>query len=92
LKAATIISMVPTSKHVREVYLGQNGVLSALKSLNKNDIADTLCIDESTIEQSESRDIASILREAGAEMVDAPVSGGESIRQKHCSRPLLNTV
>ncbi|KAM0492241.1 hypothetical protein ACHAP8_010104 [Fusarium lateritium] len=50
-KASTIISMVPAGKHVQEVYIGEgNSVLSALKSINKDQRAGTLCIDQSTIE------------------------------------------
>lgn len=77
-EASTIISMVPTSKHVREVYLGKKGVLSAFDSLDTTSLAETIIMDGSTIEQADSIDIAHILQEAGAEMVDAPVSGGVS--------------
>jgi 3-hydroxyisobutyrate dehydrogenase len=68
--------MVPTSKHVHDVYLSENGVLAALRSLDKQAVAETLCLDQSTIEQSVSLEVASKLREFGADMVDAPVSGG----------------
>ncbi|CAH0022486.1 unnamed protein product [Clonostachys rhizophaga] len=76
LKASTIISMVPTAKHVRQVYLGNDGVLPALKFLDRTEVQQTLCIDGSTIEQEESRAIAKTLKDEGAEMIDAPVSGG----------------
>jgi 3-hydroxyisobutyrate dehydrogenase len=69
--------MVPASAHVREVYLGRNGVLEGLAKLGKHEASNTLCIDESTIEQSESRKVAAAIRATGAEMIDAPVSGGE---------------
>lgn len=68
--------MVPTSKQVREVYLGKNGVLSAFDSLDKGSIAETIIMDEPTIEQAESIDVARTRQAAGAEMVDAPVHLG----------------
>ncbi|CAI6236976.1 unnamed protein product [Periconia digitata] len=75
-KASTIISMVPTGKHVQEVYVGEGkSVLSALKSMSQDQRASTLCMDQSTIEQSVSKVVALQLREAGADLVDAPVSG-----------------
>lgn len=76
--------MVPTSKHVREVYLGSRGVLPALKELNESEIRQTLCLDESTIEQAESVSVAAELKRTGAEMLDAPVSGGRSPRKLSC--------
>ncbi|OQD78781.1 hypothetical protein PENANT_c081G02292 [Penicillium antarcticum] len=67
-QASTIISMVPTGRHVRDVYVdGEKSVLSALQTLSK---------DQSTIEQSVSKAVALELRKAGADMLDAPVSGG----------------
>lgn len=75
-KASTIISMVPTATNVREVYLGKSGVLRALENLSKDDVRRTICIDESTIQQEESRSIANQVKQTGAEMIDAPVSGG----------------
>ncbi|KAF5609022.1 3-hydroxyisobutyrate dehydrogenase [Fusarium pseudoanthophilum] len=75
--ASTIITMVPTGKHVQEVYTGQeNSVLSALKAMSQDQRTDTLCIDQSTIEQSVSKAVALELRKVGADLVDAPVSGG----------------
>ena len=74
--------MVPTGKHVQEVYVGKEmSVLSALESLSEDQRAATLCIDQSTIEQSISKAIALQLKEAGANFVDAPVSGGQLIPQ-----------
>ncbi|KAG9508354.1 hypothetical protein J7337_001918 [Fusarium musae] len=69
--------MVPTGKNVQEVYAGhEKSVLSALKAMSQDQRADTLCIDQSTIEQSVSKAVALELRKAGADLVDAPVSGG----------------
>ncbi|WXC47864.1 hypothetical protein SNK03_007562 [Fusarium graminearum] len=70
--------MVPTGKHVQDVYVGEGkSVLNALKSMDKDQRAATLCIDQSTIGQSISKAVALKLREAGADMIDAPVSGGK---------------
>ncbi|RSL43905.1 hypothetical protein CEP54_014899 [Fusarium duplospermum] len=75
--ASTIISMVPTGKHVQEVYAGKGkSVLNALKDISQDQRAETLCIDQSTIEQSVSKAVALQLRQIGADLVDAPVSGG----------------
>jgi 3-hydroxyisobutyrate dehydrogenase len=72
--------MVPTGKHVQEVYVGEGkSVLSALKSMSQEECAATLCMDQSTIEQKVSKAVALQLRDAGADLVDAPVSGGKSI-------------
>nr|RBQ87619.1 hypothetical protein FVER53263_00019 [Fusarium verticillioides] len=76
-QASTIITMVPTGKNVQEVYAGhEKSVLSALKAMSQDQRADTLCIDQSTIEQSVSKAVALELRKAGVDLVDAPVSGG----------------
>lgn len=53
------------------------GVLDALKSMSQDQRTATLCIDQSTIEQSVSKAVALQLREVGADLVDAPVSGGK---------------
>ncbi|RSL67870.1 hypothetical protein CEP53_002814 [Fusarium sp. AF-6] len=76
-KASTIISMVPTGKHVQDVYVGEGkSVLSALKDISQDQRTETLCIDQSTIEQSVSKAVSLQLRHIGADLVDAPVSGG----------------
>ncbi|WP_455597817.1 NAD(P)-dependent oxidoreductase, partial [Acinetobacter pecorum] len=41
-QAEIVVSMLPAAKHVREVYLGENGILEVLQS-------GSLCIDSSTI-------------------------------------------
>lgn len=67
--ADVVISMLPAAKHVKEVYLGENGVLSVLK-------AGSLCIDSSTIDPQTIKDIAAVGAEKGIKICDAPVSGG----------------
>lgn len=67
--ADIVISMLPAAKHVKEVYLGENGVLAVLK-------AGSLCIDSSTIDPQTIKDIAVAGRERNIDVCDAPVSGG----------------
>lgn len=68
--------MVPTGKHVRDVYLGDDSVMTTMNTLTQKERSATLCLDQSTIEQSVSKDVALAMRAVGADMVDAPVSGG----------------
>ena len=64
-----VITMLPAGMHVREVYLGKNGVIAAAKK-------GTLLIDSSTIDVETARNVIDAAIEAGMDMVDAPVSGG----------------
>ncbi len=64
-----VITMLPAGNHVRDVYLGDDGVLA--KAGN-----DTLCIDCSTIDVATAREVISVATAQGTLMVDAPVSGG----------------
>jgi 3-hydroxyisobutyrate dehydrogenase len=63
-----VISMLPSGREVREVYLNA-GVLDAVKP-------DTLLIDCSTIDVDSARAVSAAAREKGLAMLDAPVSGG----------------
>ena len=65
-----IITMLPDSPEVKEVLLGKAGVIEGIK-------LGTLVIDMSSINPLVSQEIAKILKSKGAEMLDAPVSGGE---------------
>lgn len=65
-----IITMLPNSPHVKEVVLGENGVIEGAKS-------GTVVIDMSSIAPLVSRELAQALAEKHIEMLDAPVSGGE---------------
>ena len=65
-----IITMLPANKHVREVVLGDKGLIHSAKP-------GAVVIDMSSITPVTSRDIASQLEAKGIEMLDAPVSGGE---------------
>ncbi|KJS05203.1 MAG: 3-hydroxyisobutyrate dehydrogenase [Gammaproteobacteria bacterium BRH_c0] len=64
-----VITMLPASRHVEGVYLGESGLLAALDS-------NTLVIDSSTIDAATVRKVAAVAKERGIAMVDAPVSGG----------------
>lgn len=64
-----VISMVPAGKHVKAVYLGDEGVIS-------NADAGTLLVDCSTIDVATAREVSGAAADAGFEMLDAPVSGG----------------
>jgi 3-hydroxyisobutyrate dehydrogenase len=64
-----VISMLPAGQQVREVYLGDGGVLAAVD-------ADTLLIDCSTIDVETARAVAAAAQAKGLAMLDAPVSGG----------------
>ncbi|GLG83546.1 3-hydroxyisobutyrate dehydrogenase [Acinetobacter calcoaceticus] len=68
-EADVVISMLPAAKHVKEVYLGENGVLEVLK-------AGSLCIDSSTIDPQTIKDIAAVAHSKNIKICDAPVSGG----------------
>nr|WP_197470623.1 2-hydroxy-3-oxopropionate reductase [Anaerosporomusa subterranea] len=65
-----IITMLPNSPHVKEVVLGENGIIDGAKP-------GTVVIDMSSIAPLVSREVADKLRVKGVEMLDAPVSGGE---------------
>jgi len=67
--AEAIVTMLPAGQHVRSVYLGQGGLLSEVSP-------GTLLIDSSTIDVATARDVHAAARQAGAEFLDAPVSGG----------------
>jgi 2-hydroxy-3-oxopropionate reductase len=65
-----IVTMLPNSPHVRQVVLGEKGIIEGAK-------AGTVVVDMSSIAPLVSREVAARLAEKGIEMLDAPVSGGE---------------
>ncbi|MFT4067715.1 NAD(P)-dependent oxidoreductase [Paraburkholderia sp.] len=69
-EAEIIITMVPDTPHVREVVLGDNGVIHSLHE-------EKVLIDMSTISTIATRELTEAVRASGARMLDAPVSGGE---------------
>src|SRR5437773_10131334 len=68
-QAEIVVTMLPSSSHVEQAYLGPAGVLEGV-------MRGRLCIDMSTIEPAVSRRVAERLHERGVRFVDAPVSGG----------------
>ncbi|MEN2986961.1 3-hydroxyisobutyrate dehydrogenase [Tistrella sp. BH-R2-4] len=64
-----VVSMLPAGRHVKGVYLGDDGILAASRP-------GTLFIDCSTIDVDSAREVIAAAEAAGRPMVDAPVSGG----------------
>lgn len=69
-KCNVIITMLPNSPHVKEVALGENGIIEGAEP-------GTVLIDMSSIAPLASREISDALKKKGIYMLDAPVSGGE---------------
>lgn len=67
--AGIVISMLPASRHVESLYLGEAGVLAQLAP-------GALVIDCSTIAPASAQKVAQAAVERGIRMIDAPVSGG----------------
>lgn len=67
--AEFVITMLPASKHVESLYLGEAGLLKYCPK-------DSLIIDCSTIAADSARRVARSAEEFGLNMIDAPVSGG----------------
>ena len=65
-----VITIVSDTPDVEAVILGENGVIEGIK-------AGSVVIDMSTISPRKTRQIAARLKENGADMLDAPVSGGD---------------
>src|SRR6187399_976310 len=68
-RADVVITMLPSGKEVRDVYLGSSGII-------ENTNAGTLMIDCSTIDVETARAVAAEAEKKGLLMLDAPVSGG----------------
>ncbi len=64
-----IITMLPAAPQVKQVYLGEDGLLAHVS-------AGVLLIDSSTIDPLSAREVASAAAHNGNPMLDAPVSGG----------------
>ncbi|XP_078395141.1 3-hydroxyisobutyrate dehydrogenase b isoform X1 [Cetorhinus maximus] len=68
-RADRVITMLPSSPNVIEVYTGPNGILKKVKK-------GSLLIDSSTIDPAVSKEMANAAEKTGALFMDAPVSGG----------------
>lgn len=69
-KSDVVITMLPDSPQVREVVAGEGGVLEGIKE-------GSLLVDMSTISPVVTEELAAAVKEKGASMLDAPVSGGD---------------
>jgi len=69
-KSNVVITMLPSSPHVLDVYL--KGKQPLIKGLRNGQ----LFIDNSTIDPSVAREVSELVKKAGGSMLDAPVSGG----------------
>ena len=67
--ATVVISMLPASRHVEALFLGDAGLLSRLA-------AGTLVVDCSTIAPASAKKVAEAAGARKLAMIDAPVSGG----------------
>jgi 2-hydroxy-3-oxopropionate reductase len=65
-----VITMLPDSPQVREVVAGEDGVLEGIGE-------GSLLIDMSTISPVVTEELAEAVKQKGASMLDAPVSGGD---------------
>jgi 2-hydroxy-3-oxopropionate reductase len=70
-KSDILITMLPDSPQVREVVAGEDGVLEGIHE-------GALLIDMSTISPVVTEELAQAVKEKGASMLDAPVSGGDA--------------
>lgn len=69
-RVKTVITMLPNSPEVKQVTLGESGLIDGATS-------GSVLIDMSSIAPLASIEISEALAEKGVEMLDAPVSGGE---------------
>src|SRR5512140_499751 len=69
-RSDVIVTIVTDSPDVQAVILGKDGVIEGARP-------GTVVVDMSTISPQVTREIADALKPKGAQMLDAPVSGGE---------------
>ncbi|MFF2446456.1 2-hydroxy-3-oxopropionate reductase [Neobacillus sp. NPDC058068] len=69
-KSDIVITMLPNSPQVKEVALGENGLIDGARE-------GLIYIDMSSIAPAASQEVYRALVEKGVDMLDAPVSGGE---------------
>ncbi len=74
-QADVVITMLPDSPDVEQVYLGPEGILAGAR-------AGTVLVDMSTISPTVAQKVAAAAAEKGCPMLDAPVSGGDVGAQK----------
>lgn len=69
-KSDVLITCVPDTPDVRQVLLGEKGVIEGARS-------GLICIDMSTISPAATRQMGKTLQDKGVTLLDAPISGGE---------------
>lgn len=69
-RCQTVITMLPDSPDVEQVYIGEHGVLSSARD-------GRLLIDMSSIAPETARTVFAAAQRLGAQALDAPVSGGD---------------
>lgn len=69
-QADIIVTMLPNSPHVKEVILGNGGILDNAENVK-------IIVDMSSISPIASKEIAVECEKKGIKLLDAPVSGGE---------------
>ncbi|KAF8969876.1 3-hydroxyisobutyrate dehydrogenase [Flammula alnicola] len=74
LFSSRIVTMLPSSPQVKSVYSGS--IVPTLQKLHTDPSEDTFCIDSTTLDVDIAREVASSVIKTGAQMIDAPVSGG----------------
>ena len=70
-KSDVIITIVTDTPDVEKVILGEGGIIEGINP-------GSVVIDMSTISPSATRNMAAALKEKGSDMLDAPVSGGDT--------------
>lgn len=65
----TVVTMLPSSPHVKSVFTDGNGLLSTAAN-------GSIFLDSSTIDPLVAKDVAAATKSAGSTYMDAPVSGG----------------
>lgn len=77
MASQTILTMLPSSPQVQTVYSQSTGIIPTLRTLPIAAARQTLCIDSTTLDVKVAREVASQVVQTGAQIVDAPVSGGK---------------
>lgn len=94
-RAETIFTMLPSSPQVKDVYLGDKGILQGINKRAQQ--TESICIDSTTLgtpylvppsgdvtsptDVDVAKEVAAQVEAVGTSMVDAPVSGGEPFDQ-----------
>lgn len=68
--------MLPSSPQVKTVYCDRGGIIPALKALKGTEWRNPLLVDSTTLDVVVARQVAGDVISTGAQMIDAPVSGG----------------